>query len=62
MERVIYVCDHCGSDDVRADAYAQWDVDAQEWTVSATFPNYICEDCGGETRVSEKPLADKAED
>jgi hypothetical protein len=43
------VCRECGSDDVRADAYAVWNVEAQEWEVSATFDKgSVCEKCGGE--------------
>jgi hypothetical protein len=39
----------CGSDDVRADAYAIWNVEAQEWELSATFDKgSVCEACGGE--------------
>jgi hypothetical protein len=29
-KKVMMVCSHCGSDDVRADAYAEWDVEAQK--------------------------------
>lgn len=40
------VCSHCGSDDVRADAYAAWDVETQEWELTATFDKgAVCEDC-----------------
>lgn len=49
-------CSACGGTDVRRDAYAEWDEDAQEWTLSATFDHAVCEDCGGETRIVEQPL------
>lgn len=46
------VCRTCGSDEVVSDAYAAWNVDRQEWEVSATFDKgATCEKCGGETRL-----------
>ncbi|MBR0693633.1 hypothetical protein [Bradyrhizobium lablabi] len=43
------VCDECGSDDVKADAYAEWCVESQTWEISATFEKgSVCESCGGE--------------
>jgi hypothetical protein len=40
-----YVCSKCGSDNVRVDAYAEWDIDAQDWVLAATFDDAICEAC-----------------
>lgn len=46
------VCRTCKSDEVVSDAYAAWNVDRQEWEVSATFDKGAhCEKCGGETRL-----------
>ena len=46
------ICRTCKSDDVRADAYAAWNVEKQEWEISATFDKgAVCEDCGEETRL-----------
>lgn len=46
------ICRTCKSDDVRADAYAEWNVEKQEWEISATFDKgAVCETCGGETRL-----------
>lgn len=43
------VCAKCGSDDVRADAYAAWNMDSQEWELTATFDDgSVCEVCGEE--------------
>jgi hypothetical protein len=51
------VCAHCGSDDVRADAYAQWDVETQKWEIAQTFDKgAYCSKCDGETRIEERPL------
>ncbi len=41
------VCATCGSDDIRADAFAVWDVASQTWILQTAFDDYICEDCGG---------------
>jgi len=45
------VCTECGSDDVRADAYAAWSPEKAEWYVTQELPNYICEDCEGECSI-----------
>lgn len=49
------VCSACGSNDVRVDAWAAWDDDAQGWDLSTTFEqNAICESeqCdGGECSI-----------
>lgn len=40
------VCSECGSDDVRGDAFAAWDVDAQQWEVSEVYEKGgCCEAC-----------------
>jgi rRNA maturation endonuclease Nob1 len=46
-----FVCSHCGSEDVRRDAWAEWDVRSQKWHVSAVFDHAFCESCGGETSL-----------
>jgi hypothetical protein len=46
------VCSSCGSDNVKADAWAVWDVAAQQWTLSETFEKpAICENCDGECSI-----------
>lgn len=55
-QRIKMVCATCGSDDVRCDAYAAWNVETQDWEVSATFTKgSVCEACGGETNIKEMP-------
>ena len=54
-EKVKMVRAHCGSDDVRADAHAEWDVEAQKWEVAQTFEKgAYCNQCDGETRIEER--------
>ena len=57
-EKVKMVCAHCGSDDVRADAYAEWDVEAQKWEIAQTFEKgAYCNKCDGETRIEEQSIS-----
>jgi hypothetical protein len=56
-KKVEMVCAHCGSGDVRADAYVEWDVEAQKWEVAQTFEKgAYCSKCDGETRIEERPV------
>ena len=56
--KVKMVCSHCGSEEVLADAYAQWDVDNQLWEVVETYSKgAYCSKCDGETRIEERALS-----
>jgi len=50
------VCSTCGSDDVSRDAWANWDVKAQEWVLGAVFDHAHCHRCDGETSLTEVQL------
>ena len=39
------ICPHCGSTEVRADAYASWDFIKCEWVLENTYETYFCADC-----------------
>ncbi|PWT88727.1 MAG: hypothetical protein C5B56_08310 [Proteobacteria bacterium] len=55
--RVRMVCSECDSEDVLADAYAQWDPMSQVWELVETFPKgAYCAGCGCGTRIEEQPL------
>jgi hypothetical protein len=54
--RVRRICAHCKSENVKVDAWAAWDVDAQTWTAEQVFDAGHCDDCDGETSVIEAPL------
>ena len=45
------VCSHCGSDEVKCDAWAEWDDENQSFSLSQTFDEWICEPCGGGCNV-----------
>lgn len=51
--KVQMVCSHCGSDDVMRDAWAEWDVEKQDWVLSSVYDHTYCEGCEGETTLSE---------
>ena len=48
------VCKYCGSESVAVDALAEWNVDAQQWELSATFDNSFCRDCDAETIIVDQ--------
>ena len=56
-KRVTYVCENCGSDLVTLDAWAEWDVDEQEWTLGATYEHTFCHKCEAETHLVQVELA-----
>jgi hypothetical protein len=39
------VCQTCGSDNVRLDAWAEWNLDTQRWELSQTFDAAYCDRC-----------------
>jgi len=55
--RVTYVCNICGGNTVTRDAWAEWDVDAQEWVLGAAYDYALCHDCQEETNLLEVELA-----
>ncbi len=54
--KVRMICEECGSENVMHDAWAVWDVDAQEWSLGAVFDYMHCDTCEGETHIVEVPL------
>ncbi len=60
MIRKKLVCAKCGSDEVVKDAYAQWNVDKQNWEIQNIFDMSFCEVCECECSIQEVYLeADK---
>lgn len=56
-KRYTYVCNTCGSDLVTRDAWAEWNVNEQEWVLGQAFDYAFCHKCEGETRLVEVELA-----
>jgi hypothetical protein len=56
-KKIKMVCADCGSDDVLADAYAEWDVASQKWELQNTFyKGAYCNACEAETRLDEQEI------
>jgi hypothetical protein len=53
MARYKYVCSICGSENVRLDAWAVWDIQTQSWELSTVFDAGFCDDCDGGARLDE---------
>ena len=50
------VCGTCGGNRVTRDAWAEWAVAEQQWTLGAVFDYAYCHDCLAETRLEEVQL------
>lgn len=51
--RIDMVCAHCGSSNVRRDAWAEWSLDDQDWVLGQVFDMAYCEACECETSLIE---------
>jgi predicted RNA-binding Zn-ribbon protein involved in translation (DUF1610 family) len=52
--KVAMVCSNCGSQHVMRDAWAEWDVETQNWVLRGDpFDAAMCDDCDGETQIDE---------
>ena len=52
-KKIKIVCSTCGGENVMRDAWAEWDVERQEWVLQNVFDAAHCEDCDGETSLDE---------
>ena len=50
------ICGTCGGNSVTRDAWAEWDVAAQNWALGAVFDYAYCHDCLAGTRLEEVQL------
>lgn len=51
--RLHFLCAGCGSPDVRADAYAEWDVATGLWVLHSVYDDKSCEKCGSSCSLIE---------
>jgi hypothetical protein len=59
-ERKVRVkCGTCGSEDVRCNADAAWNVETQTWELVAVFDYTTCEVCERETSLIEEEITDE---
>jgi len=49
-------CEECGSTLVTRDAWAEWNLDAQDWELGAIYDYAFCHKCERETHIEEVPL------
>jgi hypothetical protein len=56
--RIQMVCEECGSTLVTRDAWAEWNVDAQDWELGAIYDYAFCHKCERETNIEEVPIED----
>lgn len=47
------VCERCGSELVTRDAWAEWDIDQQEWVLAAVYDNAFCHKCEDVVHIDE---------
>lgn len=59
--RLHMICATCGSTEVRADAYAEWDVETQDWVLRSVFDQKVCEACESESSLLEIDEAEHLE-
>jgi hypothetical protein len=58
-KKVNMVCKICGSEDVRRDAWAEWNTDKQQWVLREVCEVYNfghCNACDGECSITEVPV------
>ena len=55
------ICPNCGSADISRDATARWCDETQDWTLSGTFDDTTCDDCGQETNDPNWIEADRTD-
>ncbi|MEO1139398.1 MAG: hypothetical protein AAFW87_08070 [Pseudomonadota bacterium] len=51
--RIHFLCAGCGSPDIRADAYADWEVKAGAWVLHSVYDEKSCEKCGSSCSLIE---------
>ena len=53
MNHIRIICNECGSDDVRFDAWAQWDEELQTMVLKNSFDYNCCDNCGNSNIAKE---------
>jgi hypothetical protein len=55
-KRITFICNKCGGNTVTRDAWAGWDVAAQDWVLGAAYDYAFCHDCEEETHLIDVEL------
>lgn len=53
---VFYPCPNCGSENVTADANAEWCSETQTWQLAAVFDSMYCHDCEYDSNTGFKAM------
>lgn len=48
------VCDTCGGENVKRDAWAEWSTELQMWEIGELFDHAHCDDCQGSCHIEER--------
>jgi len=56
VEKVTFVCNTCGSEDVVVDAWAYWEKKNQRWRLATTYDHSHCNNCDDERSIKSIPL------
>ena len=59
MKNINIVCEKCGSGNVVADAYAEWDISSQAWVMTAVCDTVVCGECEDYCRTIEECVFSK---
>lgn len=52
-------CGNCGGNNIKADAYAEWNEEAQKWELANVFDDRFCDDCGHQVQAYEYPIIEQ---
>lgn len=62
QRRIAIVCRDCGGNNVARDAWAEWDVETQDWVLGPVFDQGFCYDCEREARLDEVEIVAASDD
>jgi predicted Zn-ribbon and HTH transcriptional regulator len=57
---VRFLCPQCKADAVLRDAFAEWDEETQEWSLSSVFDSFSCNSCGAEFKDPDEEEIENA--
>lgn len=61
-KRISFVCERCGSNLVTRDAWAEWNVEEQDWVLGAAYDYTFCHKCEAEAHMVEVELKPEPQD
>ena len=58
-ERIIFVCEGCGTPGVTREAWAAWDAEHQAWVLAEMFDYAFCHRCHRRTQLGERKAEER---